>query len=93
MTGKLSEYEVKTLQLEEKTYGKMMTFRNAIGKTYIQYPWIKCSRFVVPDDKFCKEVKERACVRMPTPSDPEFVSYLNKLDDYLTARSSRANTG
>ena len=80
MTMKSSDYDVKTLEFEEITYGKLMTFRNTVGKTFIQYPWIKCSKFVVPDDKFCKKVKERACVRMPTPSDGEFADYLEKLE-------------
>ena len=34
MTIKFSDYDVKTLEFEEKTYGKLMTFSNSAGKTY-----------------------------------------------------------
>ena len=93
MTMKFSEYDVKTLEFEEKTYGKLMTFRNAVGKTYIQYPWIKCGKFLVPDVKFCKEVKDRACIRMPTPTSDEFVSYLEKFDERLASKEFRSKYG
>ena len=48
---------------------------------------------MVPDDKFCKEVKDRACIRMPTPSSGEFVSYLEKLGDHLTSNELKSKYG
>ena len=93
MTMKLSEYDVKTLKFEDRTSGKMRTFRNVDGKTYIQYPWIKCSRFAVPDDKFCKEVKDRECIRLPTPASSEFIDYVSKLDDFINSKEFRGKYG
>jgi len=93
MTMTFSDYDVKTLEFEEKTYGKLMTFRNTAGKTFIQYPWIKCGKFVVPDDKFCKEVKDTACIRMPTPSNGEFAEYLEKLDEHLNIKEFKSKNG
>ena len=84
---------MKTLKFEEWTYGRKMMFRNLVGTTYIQYPWLKCSRFVVPDDKFCKEVKERACIRLPIPAGSESVGYLSRLDDFLDSNEFRDKYG
>lgn len=91
MIKEFSNYDVKTLKFEEKTYVKKMTFRNVGGRTYIHHLWIKCSKFVVPDDKFCKEIKERACIRLLIPTDSEFVSYLSKFDACLDSRSSETS--
>ena len=93
VTVKCLDYDIKTLRFEERTYGRKMAFRNAVGTTYIQDPWLKRTRFVVPDDKFCKEVKERACIRLPIPAGSEFVGYLSKLDDFLDSKEFRDKYG
>ena len=93
MTMNFSEYEVKTLRFEDRTCGRILTFRNAVGTAYIQYPWIKCSRFVAPDGKSCKAVKDRARIRLPTPASSEVIDYVSKPDDFVNSKEFRGKYG
>ena len=84
MLVKFSDYDASTLKFSSRKLGKLMTFRSTVNHVYIQYPWIKCGKFVVPDDKFCKTVEERACLKLKRPDDEALMSFLMSIDTQMS---------
>ena len=87
-----TDFEAAGLKFKEEKYGRKVSFHDPSVAQNVMLPWAMAGKFSVPDDKYHKELKDRAFLNYPI-SAGDFSDVLRSVDERLGAPEFRKEMG